>query len=140
MIEAVFWVSIFLLVYPYLVYPLLIALLGIVRPRPVRKQNGYQPNVTVLIPAYNEADCIEATLRNMLRQTYPKNKLQIMVVSDGSDDGTDDIVRRFADQGIELLRQEGRGGKALALNAAVRHATGEIIVFSDANSLFAPEA
>jgi cellulose synthase/poly-beta-1,6-N-acetylglucosamine synthase-like glycosyltransferase len=76
----------------------------------------------------------------MLAQDYPKRKLQILVVSDCSDDGTDDIVRTFADRGVELLRQAERGGKALGLNAAVRQARGDIVVFCDANARFEPGA
>jgi len=109
--------------------------LGWIDPRPVRRHSIY-PRATVLIPAYNEADCIAKTIQNKLDQDYPRDKLEIIVVSDGSTDGTDDIVRDFAHLGVVLLRREGREGKAAALNEAVRHATGEILVFSDANSLF----
>lgn len=137
--ETAFWVSVLLVVYPYVLYPLIVLALGWLRPRPVRAR-PHTPSVTVLIPAYNEADCIGATVRNKLEQNYPKEKLQIIVVSDGSSDGTDDIVRQFAGRGVQLLRREGREGKAAALNEAVRHAVGEVIVFSDANSLFDPDA
>jgi cellulose synthase/poly-beta-1,6-N-acetylglucosamine synthase-like glycosyltransferase len=136
---AVFWISLFLIVYPYAIYPLLLALWGRLRPRPVARA-AIEPTVSVLIPAYNEADAIAATLAAMTAQDYPKDKLQILVVSDCSDDGTDDIVRSFAGRGVELLRQAERGGKALGLNAAVRHARGEIVVFCDANARFAPDA
>jgi cellulose synthase/poly-beta-1,6-N-acetylglucosamine synthase-like glycosyltransferase len=139
MIEALFFGSVLLAVYPYAVYPLAILAIGALRPRPVRRA-PFTPTVSVLIPAYNEADCIEATIRNKLEQDYPRERVQILVVSDGSTDGTDDIVRRYADRGVELLRREGREGKAAALNEAVGRARGEIIVFSDANSLFAPDA
>lgn len=135
--ELVFWVSVFLLAYPYAIYPLLLRLWGRVRPRFVRRA-AIAPTVTVLIPAYNEAGVIAATLRAMLEQDYPADKLQILVVSDASEDGTDEVVREFADRGVELLRQEPRGGKALALNTAMAKARGEIVVFCDANSRFAP--
>ncbi len=137
--EFVFWGSVLLIVYPYALYPLLLMLWGSVRPRLVRRAE-IEPAVTVLIPAYNEASVIGATLGAMLAQDYPKHKLQILVVSDCSDDGTDDVVRTFADRGVELLRQELRGGKALGLNAAMRRARGDIAVFSDANSRFSPSA
>ncbi len=137
--EIAFWVSVLLVAYPYAVYPLAVLALGWLRRRPVRIQ-PHAPTVTVLIPAYNEADCIGATVRNKLDQNYPREKLQIIVVSDGSSDGTDDIVRQFTGQGVQLLRREGREGKAAALNEAVGHATGEVVVFSDANSLFDPDA
>jgi cellulose synthase/poly-beta-1,6-N-acetylglucosamine synthase-like glycosyltransferase len=136
---AVFWISLFLIVYPYAIYPLLLALWGRLRPRPVARA-PIEPSVSVLIPAYNEVDVIAATLTAMTAQDYPKDRLQILVVSDGSDDGTDDVVRSFADRGVELLRQTDRGGKALGLNAAVKRARGEIVVFCDANARFAPDA
>jgi len=137
--QFVFWAAVVLVVYPYVVYPLLVSIWGVVRPRPVRRA-PIEPTVSVLIPAHNEADVIEATLNAMLAQDYPRSKLQILVASDGSEDGTDDIVRSFADRGVQLMRQEDRGGKALALNAAVRRATGDIVVFCDANARFAPDA
>jgi cellulose synthase/poly-beta-1,6-N-acetylglucosamine synthase-like glycosyltransferase len=96
--------------------------------------------VTVLIPAYNEADCIAKTIQNKLDQNYPKDKLQIIVISDGSTDGTDDIVRGFVAQGVEFISQKTREGKAAALNEAVKYARGDIIIFSDANSLFESKA
>lgn len=135
MTELVFWFSVFLIVYPYTVYPALVHALGWIRPRSVHRHSVY-PMVTVLIPAYNEADCIAKTIQNKLDQDYPRDKLEIIVVSDGSTDGTDVIVHSFVHKGVLLLRREGREGKAAALNEAVRHATGEILVFSDANSLF----
>lgn len=137
--QVIFWGSVFLVLYPYLVYPFIVSLWGVVRPRPVQRA-PIEPTVTVLIPAYNEGEVIAATLTAMLAQAYPREKLQILVVSDGSEDNTDPIVQSFADRGVQLLRQTGRGGKALALNAAVMQATGEIIVFCDANARFEPGA
>jgi cellulose synthase/poly-beta-1,6-N-acetylglucosamine synthase-like glycosyltransferase len=137
--EAVFWVSVLGVVHPWVLYPLCVALIGWLRPRPIRRA-AFEPTVTILIPAWNEEDCIGATVADKLRQDYPREKLQIIVASDGSTDRTDDIVRDFQAQGVTLLRVEGRGGKAVALNRAMRDATGEIVVFSDANSLFAPDA
>jgi len=136
---AVFWISLFLIAYPYAIYPFVLVVWGRVRARPVARA-AIEPTVSVLIPAYNEADVIAATLAAMTAQDYPKERLQILVVSDCSDDGTDDIVRTFADRGVELLRQTERGGKALGLNAAVKRASGEIVVFCDANARFAPGA
>ena len=116
-----FWASLLLIIHPYVTYPLTLRLWRALRPRPVRRA-PHEPPVSVLVPAYNEADVIAATLTAMTAQDYPKERLQILVVSDCSDDGTDDIVRSFADRGVELLRQAERGGKALGLNAAVRQA------------------
>lgn len=137
--KVVFWGAVFAILYPYLIYPALIGLAGFIRPHIVRRR-AWTPTVTVLIPAYNEADCIAATITNKLEQDYPSDRLQILVVSDGSTDDTDMIARGFATHGVELIRCERREGKAAALNEAMRHATGEIVVFSDANSLFARDA
>lgn len=137
--EIILWISITLIIYPYLIYPFAILLLGLMRPRKV-KRALHLPTVTVLIPAYNEVDCIAETIQNKLNQGYPRDKLQIIVVSDASTDGTDEVVTRFLDQGVTLLRRDERKGKAAALNAVVRLASGEILVFSDANSLFGPDA
>ena len=134
-----FWLSIFVIIYPSIIYPSLVFLLGLVRPRTV-KRCSWLPFVTVLIPAYNEAQHIAATIQNKLNQDYPRDRLEIIVISDGSTDGTDDIVREFSSQNVRLIRRERRQGKAAALNEAVRCARGEILVFSDANSLFAPDA
>ena len=137
--DVLFWSSVFLVIYPYLVYPAGMALAGLVLRRDVRRAS-IEPLVTVLIPAYNEVGSISETLAHLLRQNYPRERLQILVVSDASSDGTDEIVKGFADQGVELLRQEGRGGKALALNAGARRALGEILIFCDANARFEPDA
>lgn len=137
--KTIFWISVFFILYPYFIYPLVMLAIGTLFPKPVRR--GQQlPSVTILIPAYNEVDCIRDTVQNKLDQAYPREKLQIIVVSDGSDDGTDDIVKSFSDRGVTLLRTAGRQGKAAALNEAVPHARGEILVFSDANTLFGPNA
>jgi len=137
-LAVVFWICSAAIVYPYLGYPLLVWVMGWVRPRPVQRR-PWLPSVTVLIPAYNEVGCIGATITNKLEQDYPAEQLQILVVSDGSTDGTDEVVEGFAGRGVDLLRRGPREGKAAALNEAVGHARGEIIVFSDANSLFAPD-
>lgn len=135
--EVGFWFCVFVVAYVFIGYPL--TLLALPRRRVTREPAG-QPRVTVVIAAYNEAHNIERTVLNKLRQDYPANVLDVVVVSDGSSDGTDDLVRRLNDPRITLLRQEPRQGKTLALNRGVGAATGDIIVFSDANSFYAPDA
>ncbi len=138
-LQVVFWASVLLVAYPLILYPLLVALVGVVRARPVRRA-ALRVRVSVLIPAFNEEEVIEATIRNKLEQDYPRDLFEIIVVSDASSDRTDEIVRGFAGDGVRLLRNSERAGKAEGLNRAVREATGEILIFSDANSLFAPDA
>ncbi len=138
---ALFWLCLAGLVYVYAGYPLLAWLLGRVLDRRLvaGPQGAARPRVTVLIAAYNEARHITATVRNKLAQDYPAELLDVIVVSDASDDGTDDLVRAIGDPRVRVLRQEPRAGKTSALNLALPQATGEIIVFSDANSLYAPD-
>lgn len=139
MVESVFWVCVFFVIYPYLIYPLIVGVLGQVRPRQIRRA-FVEPRVTILIPAYNEAQVIRDTVLNKIEQDYPSHNLEIFVISDASDDGTDEIVAEFEKYRVKLLRREVREGKAAALNEAVQRATGDIIVFSDANSIFARDA
>jgi len=128
-----------IIAYVYVGYPAALLVLGLVRPRPVRKAD-IRPSVSVLIAARNEAQCIGDTLANKLALDYPRDKLEIIVVSDCSDDGTDDIVQQYAHENVVLLRQDPQEGKTAALNRAALHATGDILVFSDANSMYAPDS
>jgi cellulose synthase/poly-beta-1,6-N-acetylglucosamine synthase-like glycosyltransferase len=137
-VRYLFWLSIAVVLYTYVGYPLLAMLLGRLRRRGVAKGH-HAPPVSILIAAYNEARCLRATLENKLSLEYP-GPVQIIVVSDGSTDGTDDIAREFEDRGVMVLRQEPRRGKTAALNMAAQHATGDILVFADANSIYATDA
>jgi cellulose synthase/poly-beta-1,6-N-acetylglucosamine synthase-like glycosyltransferase len=139
-LEVTFWACLFVGLYPYVGYPLCIALLKAVRPRPVRSRE-IAPTVTVVISAHNEAGHIAATVRNKLQQDYPAALLDVMVVSDGSTDGTDEALRRLVVQEprVSFLRQEPRSGKTSALNGLVGRARGEIVVFADANSMYRPD-
>jgi cellulose synthase/poly-beta-1,6-N-acetylglucosamine synthase-like glycosyltransferase len=123
----------------YVGYPLAIGLIGRWRRRVVRSA-PQTPLMTLVIAAYNEAEHIADTVRNKLEQDYPADRLEVIVVSDGSDDGTDDAVRALGDARVQLLRQEPRQGKTAALNLAADQARGELLVFSDANSLYEPGA
>jgi len=140
--EPIFWALLGVGLYPYLIYPPLAWLLGGLRNRRVDKDSAFLPRATVIIAAFNEARHIEATVRNKLAQDYPRDLLQIFVVSDGSTDGTDEIVARIAaaDDRVRLLRQTPRQGKTVGLNRAADQSTGEILVFSDANSMYRPDA
>ncbi|HPR73410.1 MAG TPA: glycosyltransferase family 2 protein [Bacteroidales bacterium] len=134
-----FFICIINLIYIYFGYPVLILVLSLIAGRTVEKAS-YEPMVTILISAYNEEKHIGATIENKLSLNYPRRKLEIIVISDGSEDRTDEIVRSFEDQGVIFLRQEPRNGKTSALNLAVSHARGEILVFSDANSIYDHDA
>lgn len=131
-------------VYVYFGYPALLWLLvrlGFERPhQPAARPDGDLPPVTLVISCYNEAGVIRAKLANALAMDYPRSRLSILVVSDGSDDGTDDLVREYQHKGVTLIRQEGRLGKTLGLNLAMEQVGTELVVFSDANAMYAPDA
>ncbi|MBL8201862.1 MAG: glycosyltransferase family 2 protein [Chromatiales bacterium] len=133
---AAFWISACVVVYVYAGYPVALWLLGVLGfGRPVRSA-PVEPPVTLIVSAYNEVAVIGDKLRNSLALDYPADRLHILVVSDASSDGTDAVVLACQDPRVELLRMPERGGKTAGLNAAVRRAHGEIIVFSDANAMY----
>jgi len=138
MAEVVFWTSAAALFYTYAGYPLLIALVGAVRPRKVRR-GEIKPTVSIIITAYNEERDLTAKLENTLALDYPRDLLEIIVASDCSTDRTDKIAEEFALRGVRLHRQSERLGKTAAQNAVVQQARGEIILFSDATSLYEPD-
>ena len=109
-----------LLFYVYIGYPLLLAILGIFFRRP-RMKTGYTPSITVLIAAYNEETAIGRKIGETLALEYPGDKLEILVVSDGSTDRTDEIVESVADPRVRLLRMTARGGKTNGQNEGVKH-------------------
>lgn len=136
--EIIFWVSAALIVYPYAVFPGLVYLRGRFFPRPYRSAPG-TPSVSMVMSVYNEENDIPARLENIRQIDYPAEKLEVVIASDGSTDRTNAILQQYAGGSTTVLLL-GRVGKAQALNAAVAQASGDILVFSDANSLFAPGA
>jgi cellulose synthase/poly-beta-1,6-N-acetylglucosamine synthase-like glycosyltransferase len=132
--------SLALLGYVYLGYPPLLAWLVRLRgARPIEKAD-ITPPLSLVISAYNEAAVLRRKLENAVALTYPRDQIEIVVISDASDDGTDDIVREFASQGVRLARQTERRGKTAGLNRTVPALVGEIVVFSDANAIYEQDA
>jgi cellulose synthase/poly-beta-1,6-N-acetylglucosamine synthase-like glycosyltransferase len=142
-LAVVFWVSMSLVTYAYVGYPLVVWCLsrwfGRWQEEPTA-ESEHLPSVSLLIAAYNEAGEIGRRLESALRMNYPPDRLEIVVASDGSSDGTADIVRSFADRGVRLLDHPERRGKAAALNAAFSQVRGEVVLLSDANTDIAPGA
>jgi cellulose synthase/poly-beta-1,6-N-acetylglucosamine synthase-like glycosyltransferase len=134
-IEIFFWLCLGLVVYAYVGYPLCLALVS--RPKDA-PDTGKTLSVTVVVAAHNEAAVIEKKIRNALEQDYPN--LDVLVVSDGSTDSTEEIVEALVGPRVRLERQRPQRGKNEALNAAARVATSEVLLFTDANALFAPGA
>ena len=140
---VIFWACAALVVYAYLVYPVVIWCLS--RPHggrgtPPALDDGALPHASLLIAAYNEEAVIGKRLENALAMDYPSDKIEIVVGSDGSSDGTAWVVRSFADRSVRLLDFPQNRGKATVLNAAVAEATGEIVLMSDANTMIDPAA
>lgn len=141
--ELLFWLSGLLIVYIYLGYPFLLKFLPkLPEHDPIVMSSEDLPYVTVLIPAFNEEKHIRSTINNKLDSNYPANKLQIIVISDESEDRTDEIVKEIADldNRVSLIRQIPRQGKTAGLNLAIPDAKGEIVIFSDANSHYEQDA
>jgi len=135
--EVLFWLSALALVYTFAGYPLLVTLISTIRPRS-RQRGAFEPIVSVIITAYTEERDLAAKLENTLALDYPKELLEIIVASDCSSDRTDEIVQEFGSRGVRLYRQPQRLGKTTAQNAAVERARGEILLFSDATTMYRP--
>ncbi len=134
-----FCVSTFLVIYAYLGYPLILWALAKISGRDVRKGEIY-PSVSIIIAARNEADKIRQKIENTLTLNYRPGLLEVIVASDASDDGTDNIVQAYAPRGVRLVRSPQRGGKEYAQGLAVATATGEVLVFTDSASILEPDA
>ena len=141
--SIVFWMCFGLVAYTYLAYPALIWLASRLFGRessPAEVIPAKLPAVSLLIAAYNEEGVIEERLQNALALDYPRDRLEIVVGSDGSDDGTNAIVRRYASQGVVLFDYSERRGKSAVLNSSVPRLNGDIVVFSDANTMYDSQA
>ena len=138
--KGAFWVSLGAICWTHAGYPLLAAALARLRPRPVTR-GDVTPSVAVIVAAYNEEAVIGKRLENLLALDYPAERLELVVASDASTDGTDTVVSTVAsrDERVQLLRVP-RGGKVAAQDQAVAATRSEIVAFSDANTLWAPDA
>jgi cellulose synthase/poly-beta-1,6-N-acetylglucosamine synthase-like glycosyltransferase len=130
---AVFWLCLAVCVYIYFGYPALLWVLSRIKPKPVRT-GDVTPHATFVIAAYNEELVIAEKIRNSLSLDYPADRVDVLVVSNGSTDRTDEIVRGFGDGRVQLLSLP-EPGKMQALNEGAKIAAGEILVFTDADFL-----
>ena len=140
--EILFWLAAFLTLYAYLGYPVLLYGLGMVRSRPVTVPFAeYAPDVTLIIPVHNEERVIEAKLKNLDSLRYPRDRLMVLIVSDGSTDQTRERVLAYSGNlQIRFLAQERRLGKAAALNLGLQNTDSELVIFSDASIMLDPDA
>jgi cellulose synthase/poly-beta-1,6-N-acetylglucosamine synthase-like glycosyltransferase len=139
MLAVLFWVSAGLIVYTHLGYPLVLRLLLALRRRPTLKPGVWEelPRVSLIVAAYDEEEVIEAKVANALAFDYPRERLELIIASDGSADAT---AERAREAGADIVLELPRAGKVAAQNAAAEEATGEILAFSDANSVWSDDA
>ena len=131
-----FWLLAITIFYVYFGYPLSLLIIRKIRSVPILQKDNLTPSISMIIPAYNEEKSIGQKIKNSLCLDYPKDKLEIIIVSDGSTDGTNEIVKKFNNENVKLITFETNQGKSAAENAAMKIATGEIFVFSDATGLY----
>ena len=129
------WICLIALAYHYFGYPLIVFVMSRLMPYSAPRET-IEPRVSLIVAAYNEAAVISQKIENTLALDYPRHQLEIIVVTDGSNDETANIVAGYHEQGVILLHQPERGGKSAAISRAVDKSTGEILVFSDANAFY----
>lgn len=140
-LQLLFWICLSLLFYTYLGYGMIIWIMVFIKKifsRPENAASKSTPNLSVIVAAYNEATVLGDKISNLLSLDYPRELLQIIIVTDGSTDHSAQIIAEFPE--ILHLHETERRGKAAALNRAVQAAAGEILVFSDANTMMNPLA
>jgi cellulose synthase/poly-beta-1,6-N-acetylglucosamine synthase-like glycosyltransferase len=137
--KILFWFSVSLIAYAYCLYPVILFIFSKFGRITFHKSEGL-PAVTLIVSAYNEESIIAGKIKNMLGLNYPRDRLEIIIASDGSDDRTNEIVRSFSDRGVVLADYDVRRGKAEVLNRTIQRAKNEIIVLSDANTFFKKDA
>lgn len=124
--------------YTYLGYPLMLWMVS--RRKPHIVDVTYRPRVTILVAAYNEIEVIEAKIHNSLALHYPEELIEYIFASDGSDDGTTELIRKYESNRFKSVAIATRGGKARALRMSILTVTGDIVILSDANTMIASDA
>lgn len=139
-IKIIFGMSVFLVLYTYIFYPLILKIFDLLVPRPRFRQTQEFLPVSLIIAAHNEEKVIRNRIENCLSLDYPADRIEIIIASDGSDDQTNAIVREYAQRGVCLLEFSQRRGKVNVLTDAVKACQHDILVFSDANTMFKRDA
>ena len=138
--QVLFWLALSLVVHTYVIYPIFVFLVGMIR---IRKQRSYAysnlPTVTVVVSVYNEETVIEDKLKNHEASDYPAEKVSFLFGSDGSTDSTNEVLRRCHGENVVPHLFSRRRGKAAVLNDLVNESQSEIVIFSDANTSFRPD-
>jgi cellulose synthase/poly-beta-1,6-N-acetylglucosamine synthase-like glycosyltransferase len=145
-IKILFWVLILIVFYAYFGYGILLYVLVLIK-RSLSSKKGrlknntdYEPEVTLFVAAYNEKDYVDAKVENSFNLSYPKDKVKQVWVTDGSDDGTPNILKKYKNQGVEVYHEDKRGGKIGAMNRGMAFVNTPIVIFSDGNTMLGKES
>lgn len=137
-LKIIFWVFLFIIFYAYVGYGILLFFLvrikRIFSPKKGIYDPDYEPEVTLFVAAYNEKDYVDEKVNNSFSLEYPKEKVKQVWVTDGSDDGTPDLLRKYTDKGVEVHHEDARGGKIGAMNRGMQFVKSPIVIFSDGNT------
>ncbi len=143
LVEIALWILIFIVFYSYLGYGILLYILVSIKrifSKKKKVDNNYEPDVTLFVAAYNEKDYVHEKVSNSKSLLYPKNKVRHVWVTDGSDDGTPEILRKYCDDGVEVYHEDARGGKIGAMNRGMKFVKTPIVIFSDGNTMLGKES
>jgi len=138
--QIIFWMCLGLITYTYLIYPALVMVLARIFSKPTRIADEFLPPVSMVISAYNEQEVLAKKIKNCLALEYPPEKIDYLIGSDGSTDETNSILENNPHPRLRIFYFEERRGKSAVLNDLVPEAEGEIVIFSDANSIYQPDA
>lgn len=138
-LKIIFWIFLFLIFYTYVGYGILLYFLvrlkRVFKRKPNRKiEENYEPEVTLFVAAYNEKDYVDEKVANSFSLEYPQEKVTQVWITDGSDDGTPDLLRKYADKGVKVYHENARGGKIGAMNRGMAFVKTPIVIFSDGNT------
>jgi cellulose synthase/poly-beta-1,6-N-acetylglucosamine synthase-like glycosyltransferase len=143
-IEIIFWVLLFIVFYAYVGYGILLFVLVRIKRLFVKKKSDnnkkYEPEVTLFVAAYNEKDYVDKKVKNSFNLEYPKEKVKQVWVTDGSDDGTPDLLKKYSGKGVEVYHKPERGGKIGAMNRGMEFVKTPIVIFSDGNTMLGKES
>jgi cellulose synthase/poly-beta-1,6-N-acetylglucosamine synthase-like glycosyltransferase len=144
-LKIIFGILLFIVFYAYIGYGIVLYILVKLKRifklgrKPQRTPN-YEPEVTLFVAAYNEKDYVDDKVKNSLSLEYPMNKVKQVWVTDGSDDGTPDILKKYIDKGVEIYHEDARGGKIGAMNRGMQFVKSPIVIFSDGNTMLGHES
>lgn len=143
-IKILFWLLLFTVFYAYLGYGILLFVLVKIKRlfnfNHSHIEANFEPDVTLFVAAFNEKDYVDAKVQNSFELEYPREKIHQVWITDGSDDGTPDLLRKYQDQGVEVFHEDTRGGKIGAMNRGIQFVKTPIVVFSDGNTLLGKES